>query len=139
MTTTLPPQEQAPGARPTTLPPRQAALLSASRTEQKGNIVVKWITSTDHKTIGYLYLIASVVISFMSAVGVGVGPDGLSLARLRDGAAYHFDLDQALRPGALSQSSRAADMPFGAPPWQRQDWHADQLRLMQESGRTSTE
>ncbi|MCI9887836.1 cytochrome c oxidase subunit I [Micrococcales bacterium 31B] len=26
---------------------------------RKGNIVVKWITSTDHKTIGYLYLITS--------------------------------------------------------------------------------
>src|ERR1700710_618159 len=25
----------------------------------KGNIVVKWVTSTDHKTIGYLYLITS--------------------------------------------------------------------------------
>jgi len=26
---------------------------------QKGNAVVRWITSTDHKTIGYMYLIAS--------------------------------------------------------------------------------
>jgi cytochrome c oxidase subunit 1 len=42
-----------------TLPPRQAALLTGSRTAEKGNIVVKWITSTDHKTIGYMYLIAA--------------------------------------------------------------------------------
>ena len=27
--------------------------------ERKGNILVNWITSTDHKTIGYLYLITS--------------------------------------------------------------------------------
>jgi hypothetical protein len=78
---------------------------------------------------------------YLSAVGIGVGPDGLSLARLQDGAAYHFDLDQPLRPGVMSASSRAA---FGAQseseaPWQRQDWHADQLKLMRESGRTSAE
>ena len=58
MATTLPLQEDLPG-RTATLPPRQAALLSGSRVEHKGNIVVKWITSTDHKTIGYMYLIAS--------------------------------------------------------------------------------
>ncbi|MEP6478422.1 MAG: cytochrome c oxidase subunit I [Rhodoglobus sp.] len=28
-------------------------------TERKGNVIVKWITTTDHKTIGYLYLITS--------------------------------------------------------------------------------
>ena len=68
MTTTLPPQgTTAPGA-PTTLPPRQAALLSSSRVEQKGNIVVKWITSTDHKTIGYMYLIGSFVFFLIAGV-----------------------------------------------------------------------
>ncbi|UWX96981.1 cytochrome c oxidase subunit I [Arthrobacter zhaoxinii] len=34
----------------------------------KGRIVVNWITSTDHKTIGYMYLIASFV--FFSLAGV---------------------------------------------------------------------
>ena len=58
MTTTEAPSQPA-GARPTTIPARQAALLSTSRTEQKGNIVVSWMTTTDHKTIGYLYLITS--------------------------------------------------------------------------------
>ena len=29
--------------------------------KSKGRIVVNWITSTDHKTIGYMYLIASFV------------------------------------------------------------------------------
>lgn len=43
-------------SRPIALPARQAALLGATRVEQKGNIIVKWITSTDHKTIGYMYL-----------------------------------------------------------------------------------
>src|SRR5699024_7173759 len=28
-------------------------------TEKKGSILVNWMTSTDHKTIGYLYLITS--------------------------------------------------------------------------------
>ena len=76
---------------------------------------------------------------YLSAVGMGVGPDGLCLARLQDGVAYHFDLHQPLRPGALSASSQAAGAQLEVPPWQRQDWHADQLRLMRESGRTSAE
>src|SRR6195952_2098250 len=29
--------------------------------ERKGNVLVKWITSTDHKTIGYMYLIESFI------------------------------------------------------------------------------
>ncbi|MFE7845189.1 cytochrome c oxidase subunit I [Microbacterium sp. NPDC057407] len=50
------------------MPPRQAALLHATRTEQRGNIVVRWITSTDHKTIGYLYLISSVMFFLLGGV-----------------------------------------------------------------------
>ncbi len=67
MTSTLPGTSEA-GARPTTIPPRQAALLSSTRVEQKGNIVVKWVTSTDHKTIGYMYLIASVLFFLLGGV-----------------------------------------------------------------------
>ena len=66
MTTTAEPTTH--GARPTTMPPRQAALLTSTRVEQKGNIVVKWITSTDHKTIGYMYLIASVLFFLLGGV-----------------------------------------------------------------------
>lgn len=76
---------------------------------------------------------------YLSAVGIGAGPDGLSLARLHDGAAYHFDLKQPLRPGVLSASRRAAGVQLEAPPRQRQDWHADQLWLMRGSGHTSAE
>ncbi|MFT4213479.1 MAG: cytochrome c oxidase subunit I [Microbacterium sp.] len=67
MATTLPLQTDT-AARPTTLPPRQAALMSATRVDQKGNIIVKWITSTDHKTIGYMYLIASVLFFLLGGV-----------------------------------------------------------------------
>lgn len=28
---------------------------------KKGNVIVNWVTSTDHKVIGYMYLISSVV------------------------------------------------------------------------------
>jgi cytochrome c oxidase subunit 1 len=38
------------------------------RRERLGRTVVKWITSTDHKTIGYMYLITSMV--FFSLAGV---------------------------------------------------------------------
>ena len=68
MTTTVPPEETTSAPRPTTLPPRQAALLTSSRIEQKGNVFVKWITSTDHKTIGYMYLIASVIFFCLGGV-----------------------------------------------------------------------
>jgi hypothetical protein len=68
---------------------------------------------------------------YLHASGVGPGPDGLSLAVLRDGSAYHLDLDQPLYPGVLS-ASRAAAGANDLPEPLRQDWHADQLRLMRE-------
>jgi cytochrome c oxidase subunit 1 len=40
----------------------------AVRKERLGRTIVKWITSTDHKTIGYMYLITSMV--FFSIAGV---------------------------------------------------------------------
>jgi cytochrome c oxidase subunit 1 len=40
----------------------------ASKVGRKGNIVVRWITSTDHKTIGYMYLIASFIFFLLAGV-----------------------------------------------------------------------
>ncbi|MFZ7087784.1 cytochrome c oxidase subunit I [Curtobacterium sp. RRHDQ10] len=40
----------------------------ASRVGRKGNIIVQWITSTDHKTIGYMYLIASFMYFLLAGV-----------------------------------------------------------------------
>ena len=40
----------------------------ASKVERKGNILVKWVTSTDHKTIGYMYLISSFVYFCLGGV-----------------------------------------------------------------------
>jgi cytochrome c oxidase subunit 1 len=40
---------------------------SAAR-ERKGNLVVQWITTTDHKTIGYLYLITSFIYFCLGGV-----------------------------------------------------------------------
>src|SRR6195952_5970242 len=36
--------------------------------ERKGNVLVKWITSTDHKTIGYMYLIESFIYFCLGGV-----------------------------------------------------------------------
>jgi cytochrome c oxidase subunit 1 len=36
--------------------------------ERKGNVFVKWITTTDHKTIGYLYLISSFLFFLIGGV-----------------------------------------------------------------------
>ncbi|MFZ4895274.1 cytochrome c oxidase subunit I [Plantibacter sp. Mn2098] len=52
----------------TTLPAGQARVIGRSTVERKGNVLVKWITSTDHKTIGYMYLIASFVFFCLGGV-----------------------------------------------------------------------
>jgi hypothetical protein len=79
-----------------------------------------WVAVSD--AIGDVYL---------AAVGVGADPDGLSLAVLQDGSAYHFGLDQPLHTHVMS-ASRAARAGGGSPEPRRQDWHADQLRLLRE-------
>jgi hypothetical protein len=76
---------------------------------------------------------------YLSAVGVGGGPEGLSLALLRDVRAYHFDLAQPLHPRVMTASSQAAGVQFESPGWRRQDRHADQLRLMREPGPSAAE
>ena len=45
----------------TTTQPRPTTAAPAARPHRKGNLVVRWMTSTDHKVIGYLYLITSFV------------------------------------------------------------------------------
>ena len=62
MTTTAP----APGA--TTAPAPKPTILSANGVERKGNILVNYITSTDHKTIGYMYLISSFIYFLIGGV-----------------------------------------------------------------------
>jgi cytochrome c oxidase subunit 1 len=36
-------------------------IVGGNAAERTGNVLVKWITSTDHKTIGYMYLISSFI------------------------------------------------------------------------------
>ncbi|QDZ13694.1 aa3-type cytochrome oxidase subunit I [Humibacter ginsenosidimutans] len=55
MSTTTAPAPSTTTASPT------AQILGATKIHRKGNILVNWITSTDHKTIGYMYLITSFV------------------------------------------------------------------------------
>ena len=50
-------------------PPAPAtSTYGVSRVERKGNVFVKWITSTDHKIIGYLYLITSFLFFMLGGV-----------------------------------------------------------------------
>jgi cytochrome c oxidase subunit 1 len=44
------------------------AAYGSSKVERKGNVVVSWITSTDHKVIGNLYLITSFVYFMIGGV-----------------------------------------------------------------------
>jgi hypothetical protein len=67
---------------------------------------------------------------YLSAAGTGTRPEGLSLSRLRDGSAYHFDLAQPLAPRLLSASRHAAGVEFKGSQWERQGWHGDHVRLM---------
>lgn len=50
-----------------TATPATRAPISPSA-ERKGNVLVQWITTTDHKTIGYLYLITSVLFFMIGGV-----------------------------------------------------------------------
>jgi cytochrome c oxidase subunit I len=62
-TTTAP----APAATPVR-PAQQQPPFGPSRVHRKGNIMVNWMTSTDHKTIGYMYLITSFVYFCLGGV-----------------------------------------------------------------------
>ena len=41
--------------------PSERVIPSAPRPTSKGKIFVSWVTTTDHKKIGYLYLITSFI------------------------------------------------------------------------------
>ena len=47
--------------RPGITPVSEATTAPSRSAERKGNVLVTWMTSTDHKTIGYMYLISSFV------------------------------------------------------------------------------
>jgi len=63
MTTTAP----APG-KPDTQAQTQTRTVAPAKPTRKGDIIVKWITTTDHKTIGYLYLITSFIFFCIGGV-----------------------------------------------------------------------
>src|ERR1700712_5561758 len=63
MTTTAP----APSGT-TSSAPKATPVFSANQVERKGNILVNYITSTDHKTIGYMYLISSFIYFLVGGV-----------------------------------------------------------------------
>jgi hypothetical protein len=68
---------------------------------------------------------------YLAAAGSGTGPVGLVLTAFKDGHPYHVDLDAPLHPGVVAASSAArAGGERLFPP--REDWHADQVRLMHE-------
>lgn len=75
---------------------------------------------------------------YLAAVGVGSDPDGLSLAVLEHGNAYHFELDQPMHTPVMV-ASHAARTDGDPPPPRCRDWHADQLRLMRKPEHSSTE
>jgi cytochrome c oxidase subunit 1 len=53
---------------PTPVIPKPTSPFGPPKVERKGNILVSWITTTDHKTIGYLYLITSFLYFLMGGV-----------------------------------------------------------------------
>jgi cytochrome c oxidase subunit I len=52
----------------TVTPSTQTRPAISRSAEGKGNVLVKWITTTDHKTIGYLYLISSFLFFLIAGV-----------------------------------------------------------------------
>jgi hypothetical protein len=66
---------------------------------------------------------------YLAAAGSGGASDGVTLARLRDGRDYNFDLAEPLHPDVIAASHAAhADGKRSRP--QREEWHADQLGLL---------
>jgi cytochrome c oxidase subunit I len=49
-------------------PASRAALRRAQRTESKGTVLAGWLSSTDHKIIGHMYLITSFVFFLLAGV-----------------------------------------------------------------------
>ena len=66
----------------------------------------------------------------LAAIGMGAGPDGLSLEVVRDAGAYHFDPGQPLGPDILSAGLRRDGGQENRYP-RRTGFHPDQLLLMQ--------
>jgi hypothetical protein len=58
----------APAPSPTIVGTGSSQQFTTSRVGRKGNILVNWITSTDHKTIGYMYLITSFLYFLLGGV-----------------------------------------------------------------------
>ncbi|TAM69056.1 MAG: cytochrome ubiquinol oxidase subunit I, partial [Microbacteriaceae bacterium] len=56
MSTTTAPAPAAATVKQPALPP-----FGTPSVGRKGNVLVNWMTSTDHKTIGYMYLVTSFV------------------------------------------------------------------------------
>ncbi|MCU1509788.1 MAG: ctaD [Glaciihabitans sp.] len=54
--------------RPTIGGTGASTTLGARKVDRKGNVFVSWMTSTDHKTIGYLYLITSFIYFCLGGV-----------------------------------------------------------------------
>lgn len=72
---------------------------------------------------------------YLSVVGIGprTDPEGLSVAALRDGSAYHFDLHAPLSLELAKASAVAAGVPvISTPSWLREDWHTDQSERIRE-------
>jgi cytochrome c oxidase subunit 1 len=58
----------ATATRPATGGQSSGQNFNTSRVGRKGNVVVRWITSTDHKVLGYLYLITSFIYFLVGGV-----------------------------------------------------------------------
>ncbi|HUG50770.1 MAG TPA: cbb3-type cytochrome c oxidase subunit I, partial [Terrimesophilobacter sp.] len=54
--------------RPTTTGTSTSRPIGSARNQTKGNVLVSWLTTTDHKKIGYLYLITSFVYFCLGGV-----------------------------------------------------------------------
>ncbi|GAA4683958.1 aa3-type cytochrome oxidase subunit I [Frondihabitans cladoniiphilus] len=58
----------ATATRPATGGQSQPQNFNTTRVGRKGNVVIRWVTSTDHKVLGYMYLITSFVYFLVGGV-----------------------------------------------------------------------
>jgi cytochrome c oxidase subunit 1 len=107
----------------TTAPARpQSSTLpfGASKVERKGNILVRWITSTDHKVIGYLYLITAFIYFCVGGVmaliiRAQLFEPGLELIQTREQYNQLFTMHGTIMLLLFATSVRSSQWPGSSP------------------------
>ena len=83
---------------------------------RKGNVIVEWITTTDHKKIGYMYLISSFIYFCLGGVMALIILLGVIILGLAMWAMMHGSRREKIRRWLLDQQYHERHLYTDAPP-----------------------